>query len=195
MSEAQRNERRLERMVVRCAALFVQPDGCYAGLPGVDAWPEHRDARLYAGPWPVVAHPPCQRYGNLGLANWARWGGAQQRDFGLNAQLYKRISMYPSEWAASIDPADPTGTATFMIEGEKFVLELESFEQFQTVGRMLDLANMQGKTWAAQDLHSVVKRALRDRIIQIAPDAYNAQAQPTARSAGRLQRNVGQDGG
>lgn len=24
-----------------CAALFVQTNGCYAGLPGVDAWPEH----------------------------------------------------------------------------------------------------------------------------------------------------------
>lgn len=69
----------LEHLVMRCAALFVQPDGCYAELPGVDAWPEHRDARRYAGPWPVVAHPPCQRYGNLGVANYARWGGAHNR--------------------------------------------------------------------------------------------------------------------
>lgn len=45
------------------AALYVEPDGVYAGLPGVDAWPEARDARLYAGPWPVVAHPPCARWG------------------------------------------------------------------------------------------------------------------------------------
>lgn len=47
------------------AALFVAKDGCYAGLLGVDAWPEDRDARLYAGPLPVVAHPPCQRWGKL----------------------------------------------------------------------------------------------------------------------------------
>ncbi len=45
------------------AALYVEKDGCYAGLPGVDPWPEERDARLYAGPHPVVAHPPCQRWG------------------------------------------------------------------------------------------------------------------------------------
>lgn len=45
------------------AALYVQEDGCYAGVPGVEAWPESRDARAYAGPWPVVAHPPCERYG------------------------------------------------------------------------------------------------------------------------------------
>ena len=47
------------------AALYVQADGCYAGLPGVDLWPEERDARGYDGPWPVVAHPPCARWGRF----------------------------------------------------------------------------------------------------------------------------------
>lgn len=50
-------------MSVAVAALFVLPDGPYANRPDVDLWPESRDARLYAGPWPVVAHPPCQRWG------------------------------------------------------------------------------------------------------------------------------------
>ena len=47
------------------AALYVQPDGVYAGLPGVEVWDEARDARTYAGPHPVVAHPPCQRWGRF----------------------------------------------------------------------------------------------------------------------------------
>lgn len=45
------------------AALYVQSGGCYFGLPGVDPWDEARDARRYSGPWPVVAHPPCERWG------------------------------------------------------------------------------------------------------------------------------------
>lgn len=45
------------------AALFVETDGVYYGLEGVDPWDEKRDARKYEGPWPVVAHPPCERWG------------------------------------------------------------------------------------------------------------------------------------
>lgn len=45
------------------AALFVETDGCYFGLDGVDPWDVFRDARNYRGPHPVVAHPPCQRWG------------------------------------------------------------------------------------------------------------------------------------
>lgn len=44
------------------AALYVDPAGVYAGLPDVEVWDEARDARLYDGPWPVVAHPPCARW-------------------------------------------------------------------------------------------------------------------------------------
>src|SRR5205085_8708728 len=54
----------LERHAVHTtvAALYVDPNGVYANLPGVEVWDETRDARLYAGPWPVVAHPPCGRW-------------------------------------------------------------------------------------------------------------------------------------
>lgn len=45
------------------AALFVETDGAYFGMDGVDPWDEARDARAYAGPHPVIAHPPCQRWG------------------------------------------------------------------------------------------------------------------------------------
>ena len=47
------------------AALYVEPGGAYYGLPNVDPWDAARDARLYDGPWPVVAHPPCERWGRM----------------------------------------------------------------------------------------------------------------------------------
>lgn len=47
------------------AALYVAARGCYFGLEDVDPWDDMRDARKYPGPWPVVAHPPCQRWGKM----------------------------------------------------------------------------------------------------------------------------------
>lgn len=61
------------------AALFVQTNGVYFGLPDVDPWDEKRDARKYAGPWPVVAHPPCQLWTNLAFVNYKRYGGAHNK--------------------------------------------------------------------------------------------------------------------
>lgn len=47
------------------AALYVENGGVYSGLTGIDPWDESRDARRYVGPHPVVAHPPCKRWGKF----------------------------------------------------------------------------------------------------------------------------------
>lgn len=89
------------------AALFVSDKGPYVGQPGIDARTEARDARLYNGPWPVVAHPPCERWGRYwsggpsaklrrkkgddngcfmaALANVRRWGGVLEHPAGSYA--------------------------------------------------------------------------------------------------------------
>ncbi len=66
------------------AALYVAPGGVYYDLPDVEPWglPE-KDAREYAGPYPVVAHPPCQRWSMLAAVVEARYGIKRGEDGGL----------------------------------------------------------------------------------------------------------------
>lgn len=65
---------------VHVAALFVDPRGPYPELLGADhCWDVSRDARTYAGPWPVVAHPPCQLWVNFAALNFKRYGGEHNR--------------------------------------------------------------------------------------------------------------------
>jgi hypothetical protein len=81
----------------RVAALFVRRDSVYAEL-AQECFDIDRDARTYAGPWPVVAHPPCRAWGRLRhlakprhdereLARFAvdavrRWGGVLEHPHG-----------------------------------------------------------------------------------------------------------------
>lgn len=61
------------------AALFVETNGVYFGLSEVTPYDKKRNALTYQGPWPVVAHPPCQLWGNFAPINYKRWGGEHNR--------------------------------------------------------------------------------------------------------------------
>lgn len=91
------------------AALYVETDGVYFGLPDVDPWDAKRDARLYAGPWPVVAHPPCSRWCRLAGLVEARWGHKRGDDGGCFAAALAAVRRwggvlehpaYSDAWAA-----------------------------------------------------------------------------------------------
>lgn len=75
----------------RVAALYVEPGGVYSDLPGVDVWDEARDARQYAGPHPVVAHPPCARWSRLAGFTEARWGYKRGEDGGCFAAALEAV--------------------------------------------------------------------------------------------------------
>lgn len=45
------------------ACLWVMERSIYHELPGCDCWPKSRNARLYDGPGPIIAHPPCGPWG------------------------------------------------------------------------------------------------------------------------------------
>jgi hypothetical protein len=61
------------------AALYVTKGGAYYGLADVDPWDVDRDARLYDGPHPVVAHPPCNRWSLMALCRGLRDGQDEGR--------------------------------------------------------------------------------------------------------------------
>lgn len=73
------------------AALFVATGGAYFDLPNVDPWPLERDARTYAGPWPVVAHPPCSRWCQLAYINQKRYGQRVGNDGGCFASALASV--------------------------------------------------------------------------------------------------------
>jgi len=102
----------------RIAALFVMPNGSYAGLPDVEPWEEKRDARLYDGPHPVVAHPPCSRWCRLAGLVEARWGHKRGDDGGCFASALASVRKYggvlehpaySNAWVAHDLNAPPTG--------------------------------------------------------------------------------------
>lgn len=61
------------------AALYVETDGAYFGCPGVEPWDRTLDARRYDGPHPIVAHPPCARWSQIGQVAYARYGRDELR--------------------------------------------------------------------------------------------------------------------
>lgn len=71
----------LPGLETKVSALYIDRKGPYPLILGVDqCWDELRDARLYAGPGPVIAHPPCGPWGQL-----RQFCTLQSRDTGLIA--------------------------------------------------------------------------------------------------------------
>jgi hypothetical protein len=126
------------------AALYVQDGGAYYGIPGVTPWPESRDARQYDGPHPVVAHPPCQRWGKMwfgqplavkltgvrkkkgdddgcfaaALASVRKWGGVLEHPWGSHAWSHFGLNKPPRSggWIA----ADMLGGWTCCVEQGRY---------------------------------------------------------------------------
>ena len=65
--------------MMRPDILFTSPDSVYHSILGPEkCWGEDRDARTYAGPGPVVAHPPCERWGRMAGATAGQDDGCFQ---------------------------------------------------------------------------------------------------------------------
>ena len=76
------------------AALFVAREGVYFGAPGVECWDQTRDARTYAGPYPVVAHPPCSAWCQLAGIIESRYGHRVGDDGGCFAAALDAVRTF-----------------------------------------------------------------------------------------------------
>jgi hypothetical protein len=79
---------------MKVAALYVEKNGIYAGLPDVELWDAERDARNYPGTHPVVAHPPCSRWCRLAGLVEKRWGHKKGDDGGTFAAALRDVRAY-----------------------------------------------------------------------------------------------------
>lgn len=95
------------------AALFVEESGPYYGLLGVDPWDVKRDARTYAGPSPVVAHPPCERWGRYAA------GGpnprARRREVGDDGGCFAAAIAAVRQWGGVLE--HPEGSKAWSAHG------------------------------------------------------------------------------
>lgn len=102
----------LESAPIRVAALFVETSGAYFGIPDVDPWDEARDARQYAGPYPVVAHPPCERWGRY-------WSGGpsakERRTLGDDDGCFRSALKSVQRWGGVLE--HPEGSHAFRASG------------------------------------------------------------------------------
>jgi hypothetical protein len=94
--------------MIRVAALFVATNGPYFGLSDVDPWDIERDARRYAGPHPVVAHPPCERWGRY----WSGGPSAKiRRKMGDDDGCFRAAVTAVEKWGGVLE--HPEGSHAF----------------------------------------------------------------------------------
>lgn len=86
------------------AALYVRTNGAYFSLPDIDPWDEKRDARKYAGPHPVIAHPPCQRWGKMWFGQpLAISRGAERKKLGDDGGCFFAALTAVREWSGVLE--------------------------------------------------------------------------------------------
>lgn len=97
------------------ACLWVQERSVYETFENTECWGRCANANLYAGPYPIIAHPPCGPWGNYrnkshesidhgikAMELVHRWGGVVEHP--LSSPLFEIYGR--GGWVQKIDQAD-----------------------------------------------------------------------------------------
>ena len=68
--------------------------------------------------------------------------------------------IYPQKWTGSAEKGNKAGVAEFDISGNKHTLNLESFDSFWEISKMLESAFEDGKNFIKERAHKAVTRSL-----------------------------------
>ena len=106
------------------AVLFARADSVYKTLPGTDVYDMERDARIYDGPHPVVAHPPCRAWATLrhhakprpDERNLGRLAVALVREFGGVLEHPHRTTLWAAQRLPEVGRIDEFGGFTLVID-------------------------------------------------------------------------------
>lgn len=100
----------------RIAVLWTHSSSFYQMLwPGVECWGPGKDANKYAGPWPIIAHPPCGPWGKYrshcrqsradgirAMELVHRWGGVVEQPVG--SSLFREYG--GAGWITEVNQGD-----------------------------------------------------------------------------------------
>ena len=106
------------------AVLFARADSVYKTIPGCDVYDMERDARIYDGPHPVVAHPPCRAWATLrhhakprpDERNLGRLAVALVREFGGVLEHPHRTTLWQAQRLPEAGRMDAYGGFTLVID-------------------------------------------------------------------------------
>jgi hypothetical protein len=196
------------------AALYVDPSGIYSRMPGVDCWGIERDARSYAGPHPVVAHPPCQRWGPLAkfvqaryaqyrvgddggtfaaaLAAVRRWGGVLEHPAKSLAWRAHGLLEPSCKLRGGWSVADDVGGWTCQIEqihyGHRARKATWLYACHVDLPSLLWGAGPKGVRVAGDGYHSAEERARKTRPVHVVPAEEEAKRRRGERVEGGIKR-------
>ena len=172
------------------AALFVDRRGPYWNRSDIDAWDIERDARKYAGPHPVVAHPPCQLWVNLAAVNWKRYQREKPAWYegGSDGGCFASALASVRKWGGVLEhPADTHAWARHGLRRPPREI-IAGFEIEQSGWLKVGLCEWTCEVWQSSYGHKARKRTWLYYVGDRRPDDLSWERKPGTHQVGWFDR-------